>query len=104
MSLFLRQLFPFEGNTLFKIGNLPAGILISEWITSYEEQGAAELGQLAAAFGDISPIILLGDFNVGDAVGPNINASQLGKSSVQCVGVFRPFEHSFNKSESVYSD
>ena len=52
-----------------------------EGISSYEEQGAAQLSQLVTAFGSISPVLLLGDFNVGDAVAPDINATQLGNDT-----------------------
>lgn len=53
-----------------------------EGISSYEEQGAAQLGQLVTAFGSISPVLLLGDFNVGDAVAPDINATQLANYQI----------------------
>ena len=47
---------------------------------SYEEQGADELTQLVTKFDSISPVIVIGDFNVGPAVAPDINATQLGKT------------------------
>ena len=61
---------------------IAASIAYHEWITSYEEQGAAELRQLATGFGDISPVFLLGDFNVGEAVAANIKASQPGNENM----------------------
>lgn len=67
-------------------------IFINEWITSYEEQQRAELGQLAATFDKKSPVILLGDFNVGDAVGPTTSACQRGNYVVM-TSVFQTRSH-----------
>ena len=37
---------------------------------SYIEQGDSERGQLIERFGNVSPLLLMGDFNIGDSFGP----------------------------------